>query len=244
MDLVVAVAVEVLDVRIQVYLQEQALDAWIRHSEVGVLPTEDELDAVAAFQQTLISEGQLRKLLDTGATPQLPVPKTPAEKRGFLFFTDDNPANGNPIKGRCVHCHSGPMLNETSPGTELIFGIPQGTRYISAFVSEFELGGGTPETYQFSLPGGGTTEVTSTDPGRALITGDPADANAFKIPTIWGFQNTAPYFHNNGAADLDELMDHYQNYFNFVQDVLGVPNFGMTDEEKADITAYMKLFGR
>jgi hypothetical protein len=223
-------------------LQIQAFEAWLGHSQITELPTDYDLDAVAAFQQTQVTIPQLRKFLEEGRTPKLPRPRTAQQRRGMLFFTDDNPANGNPIKGRCVHCHGGPMLNATTPGTEMIFGIPTGTRFISAFVSEFELGGGTPITYEVTNPDSSVTEITTTDPGRMLITGDPIDASAFKIPTIWGFRNTAPYFHNNSAANIDELMDHYQEYFNFVENVLGIQGFGMTDADKEDIKAYLRLF--
>jgi cytochrome c peroxidase len=67
------------------------------------------------------------------------------------------------------------------------------------------------------------------------VTGDLADLNMFRIPTLWGAKDTAPYFHDNSAADLDEMVDHYSNAF-----VLGgLP--ALTDQEKADIVAYMLL---
>jgi len=222
-------------------LQLQALDAWMGHSEITRLPTERDLNAVAAWERSRVTVKSLRNFIEHGTPPELPRGRTDAEKRGRLFFTDDNPVNGNPVKGRCVHCHGGPMLNATSPGANAIFGIPTGTRFISAFVSEFQLGGGTPRNWEFRQPDGSLVTMTSTDPGRALITGNAADANAFKIPTLWNVRTTAPYFHNNGAKNLDELMNHYQQYFNFVQNVVGIPGFGMTDQEKADIRAYLEL---
>ena len=221
-------------------LQAQALDAYFRHSQITEVPSSDELNDIASFEKTLFSSHSLRQFAAGGAAPELPKAVTASEKRGRLFFTDDNPSNGNPIKGRCVHCHGGPMLNATSPGANAIFGIPVGTRFISAFVSEFELGGGTPIRYVFNQGEDNETVLTSTDLGRALITGDPADANAFKISTLWGFKQTAPYMHNSGALDVDQLLDHYQSYFNFVENVAGVPGFGMSDQDKADIKAYIK----
>jgi len=222
-------------------LQLQALDAWMGHSQITKLPTDDDLNAVAAWERSKITVPALQRFIDTGVVPELPKGSTLQQKRGRLFFTDDNPVNGNPVKGRCVHCHSGPMLNATSAGANAIFGIPVGTRFFSAFVSEFQLGGGTPRTFEFKAADGTVSTITSTDPGRALITGQIADANAFKIPTIWNARQTAPYFHNNGAKNLDELLNHYQQYFNFVQTVVGIPGFGMTDQDKADIRAYLEL---
>jgi cytochrome c peroxidase len=42
------------------------------------------------------------------------------------------------------------------------------------------------------------------DPGRALITGDPNDLLNFKIATLWGIKDTAPYFHDNSARTLED----------------------------------------
>ncbi len=222
-------------------LQLQALDAWLGHSRISKFPTDYDLNAVAAWERSKVTVRALRNFIETGTLPELPRGRTESERRGRLFFTDDNPVNGNPIKGRCVHCHSGPMLNATSQGAQAIFGIPAGSRFGSAFVSEFQLGGGTMLTWEFREQDGSVTKITSADPGRALITGNSVDANAFKIPTLWSVRTTAPYFHNNGAKSLDELLNHYQQYFNFVENIVGIPGFGMTDQDKVDIRAYLEL---
>jgi cytochrome c peroxidase len=49
----------------------------------------------------------------------------------------------------------------------------------------------------------------STDPGRALITGDPADFEAFDIPSLRGVAHTAPYFHDNSVVTLKDVVDDY-----------------------------------
>jgi hypothetical protein len=36
-----------------------------------------------------------------------------------------------------------------------------------------------------------------------------AFANFFKTPTLWGVKDTAPYFHDNSAKDLDEMLRQY-----------------------------------
>jgi hypothetical protein len=38
---------------------------------------------------------------------------------------------------------------------------------------------------------------------------------------LYGIRNTAPYFHNNSAATLDDVLDHYDAFFKFVE--AGVP---------------------
>jgi cytochrome c peroxidase len=47
------------------------------------------------------------------------------------------------------------------------------------------------------------------DPGRAAITGDPADFEAFDVPQLRGIAGTAPYFHDNSHATLREVVDTY-----------------------------------
>jgi cytochrome c peroxidase len=38
-------------------------------------------------------------------------------------------------------------------------------------------------------------------------------ANQFKIPTLWGVKDTAPYFHDNGARTLRNAVAHYQRFY-------------------------------
>ena len=76
---------------------------------------------------------------------------------------------------------------------------------------------------------------------QSHITKLPADANALKIPIVWNARSTARYFHNNGAQNPDELLNHYQQYFNFVKNVVGIPGFGTSNQDKADIRAYLEL---
>jgi cytochrome c peroxidase len=74
-------------------------------------------------------------------------------------------------------------------------------------------------------------------------------ANQFKIPTLWGVKDTAPYFHDNGAKTLRDAVAHYQRFFNFTaaQDPVGSASLGglivLTDADVDDIVAYLKLLG-
>ena len=64
---------------------------------------------------------------------------------------------------------------------------------------------------------------TSSDPGRALLTGFVGgpraqdDWDKFDVPGLRGISKTAPYFHNNSAATLEEVVDHYIEFFKRVQ---------------------------
>jgi cytochrome c peroxidase len=66
------------------------------------------------------------------------------------------------------------------------------------------------------------TRVTSSDPGRLLLTGYPApggpgDFQHMDIPSLRGIGRTAPYFSNNSAATLEEMLEHYKQFFKRVQ---------------------------
>ncbi len=135
--------------------------------------------------------------------------------------------------GICSHCHSGTMLNETSEF--LVAPFPPGTRFFTAFVSELNKAHNTVRTFIVTNGDGSETTVESPDPGRALITGSPLDANFFRIPTLWGSAETGPWFHDNSAKTLADLAQHYSDYF---QIVIGR---GLTAQDQTDIVAYLKL---
>lgn len=59
--------------------------------------------------------------------------------------------------------------------------------------------------------------VVTSDPGRGLITGDIREFGRFDVPTLFGISRTAPYFHDNSAATLEQVMAHYQALFGFIQ---------------------------
>src|SRR6186713_3542193 len=73
------------------------------------------------------------------------------------------------------------------------------------------------------LPAGAKVRRTSSDPGRALLTGfiggpvPSDDWEKFDTPGLRGIGRTAPYFHNNSAATLEEVVDHYIEFFKVVE---------------------------
>jgi cytochrome c peroxidase len=109
------------------------------------------------------------------------------------------------------------------------------------------------------LPAGAKIRRTSSDPGRALLTGfvggaaPTDDWEKLDIPALRGISNTAPYFHNNSAATLEDVVDHYIEFFKRVQANSApgvVPPLASTDgvhfdrqpapEERAALVAYLR----
>jgi len=74
----------------------------------------------------------------------------------------------------------------------------------------------------------GVTRDTS-DPGMAFVTGLWRDVSRFKAPHLRGVASRAPYFHNGMAATLADVVEHYDS----------IDNIGLTDAEKADLTAFL-----
>ena len=80
------------------------------------------------------------------------------------------------------------------------------------------------------------------------------DWNKFDVPGLRGIRNTAPYFHNNSADTLEEVVDHYIELFKFIKAVappgLPPPPVASTDgktfnrqplpEERAALLAYLR----
>ncbi len=226
-------------------LATQALHAIQAHAQATTTPTQAELLGIAQFERTesFFSSFKLLAYSRGGPPPSLPAGRTASEKRGRTFFvTAPFVPGGN--TGACALCHSGPMLNQTdSSFVAATFGlVPAGTRFQSVGVSELNEAGNAIQQFNWLNPDGTRTVVWTPDPGRALITGridqpGPAsDLNSFKIPSLWGVKNTAPYFHDNSAKTLEDVAAHYARFFLTLPDPVI-----LTKQDQADIVAYMKL---
>lgn len=90
-------------------------------------------------------------------------------------------------------------------------------------------------------------QMWTTDPGRAVITGDYADFEAFNIPQLRGIANTAPYFHDNMAADLTAVVDIYSQFilpFVPILNPTGVPGGQhlIPAQQRADLVEFLSHF--
>lgn len=54
-------------------------------------------------------------------------------------------------------------------------------------------------------------EKNYTDKGIGALTGNSVDNGKFKIPSIRNIMLTAPYMHDGRFANIDEVLDHYNN---------------------------------
>ena len=231
-------------------LADQAAGAIHDHAQALVMPRGADLARLKEFQLTdrFFSSPALREFARGGTAPSLPQGTTESEKRGRRFFEDipPNPANfPEGLKdGLCAACHSGPLLNQANQFLQLVVpGALPGTRFQSVGVSELNALGNPVRPFVFTNADGTRTTVMSPDPGRALITGvgpkdDPTfeHVNSFKISPLRGIRNTAPYFHDNSAKTLEDVVRHYAQFFAFVSNGVII----LSDQDQADIVAFMK----
>jgi cytochrome c peroxidase len=230
-------------------LREQALGAIEGHALSTVEPTFDQLALIAEFQQRdprFFSSEALRSFANSGGSaPSLPTALNESESRGAVFFQNVFP-NGR--AGECALCHSGPGLNEVNQFGPQTVGLPQGAKFGNVGVAERNANGNPTFTFRVDNGAGVIRTVTLADPGimltgrsvehvAAFVTANrhPADlAGFFKTVSLWGVRNTAPYFHDNSAKTLRDVVDHYADFF--------FPTIGvfLTPQDRIDIVAFLE----
>jgi hypothetical protein len=238
-------------------LQEQARGALIAHAQVSVEPPQRLLDDLAAFQKALFSSSGVALLSDAilsgSATFPDPDPElTELEQQGKVIFNR-----------ACAQCHGG-SLHPSGSTSETGFVRPL-VRYhnIQTACPHFSTDGDAPcpqrlernaRTYRIELANGTFQFVTISDPGRLLLTGQPADLGVMDVTQLRGISRTAPYFHNNSAATLEEVVDHYIAFFARVARLNPPPNLPpllssnglvvdrgfVTADERAALLAYLR----
>jgi len=197
-------------------LQEQARGALFAHAEVLEEPPARMLDDLAAFQQTLFSSPGVELLAD-------------AILSGSTLFPDPDPElneleqQGKAVFNRaCAQCHGGTLHPSGFTPDAAIVRPPVRYHNIQTACPHPATDGFAPcpprlarnaRTYRITLANGAFQFVTTSDPGRLLLTGQPADLGVMDITQLRGISRTAPYFHNNSAATLEEVLDHYNALF-------------------------------
>ena len=230
-------------------LQDQARGAILGHAQSTDV-TGAQLDALASFQQTLFNRENIRAFAEDGVPLVLPEGVTDSEKRGRRFFIADGQTSmdmiGEGPQQICGWCHSGNNLDEMSAFavTNIApFPAAEGHRFTPILVAALNAIGRPRYNFEFTNPNGTVTTVNSPDPGLALITGVAQHNGFLKTPTVWGVKDTAPYFHDNSAKTLQALMNHYDIALFLLssENPKKPPVIDLTEQQKADIIAYMLL---
>jgi cytochrome c peroxidase len=203
-------------------LPEQAAAALANHAQVVATPSSRLLNDLSAFQNVLFSSPRVRALAEAmrnGAVvlPDADPPLNALQQRGKSVFTR-----------ACAQCHGGPGQSTPQPPVIRYHDIAsQCPRPVDAALPARFNFKPCParllrnvRTYVVTLPDGTAVRRTTSDPGRALLTGFagvglPArdDWSKFDIPGLHGIARTPPYFHNNSADTLEEVVAHYDEFF-------------------------------
>ena len=136
---------------------------------------------------------------------------------------NDNPSLGNPkeISGTCTTCHDTPGVGDHSLPLPLDIATSHSLQEetdptIAAALAELSVPD-LPVYLVTNCPNpqdaGQKLQFYTSDPGKGLITGKCSDVNRIKGPIVRGLAARAPYFHNGAAANLDELVDFYNQRF-------------------------------
>ena len=219
-------------------LQNQALGAFRAHAQVQIDPPAASLDEVASFQTATL------------APPEPKLDPDSLEEQGRTVF-----------ERACTQCHGG--AGGTTPGFGLDISLgtgmqryhdvssacPQPVDTVNPPRWDFAaaaLAAGRPapcqesiarnaRTFEFTFADGFKLRRTTTDLGRALLSGfifsapapvppatcehppcgpGPADDfQKFDVAPLHGISQTAPYFHNNSAETLEDVVIHYEEFF-------------------------------
>ena len=238
-----------LDGRIDT-LQNQALGALRNHASVAVDPPPSWLDDVAFFQSTQFSSPGVKDLAGAMAAGSSPLPDPDPvlddlELQGKSVFNRScaqchgnlagHPSGSTPILQGTQGTPTGLVrYHDIATACPRPVDTASPPRFSFAPCSPSQLR--NVRTYQITnsgvapsgTPCGGAgqpscmTRVTTSDPGRLLLTGfpvpgGPGDIQHFDVPSLRGISRTAPYFHNNTAATLEEVVEHYKQFFKRVQ---------------------------
>jgi cytochrome c peroxidase len=234
-----------LDGRIDT-LQNQALSALRAHASVTVDPPATFLDDVAAYQGTQFSSARVKELADAMAAGTSPLPDpdpvlNDVEVAGKAVFDRScaqchgnmggHPSGSTPIlqgtqgtPTALIRYHTiataCPRPVDTVNPPRFVFAACSPSQLRNVRTYEITNSGVAPSGTPCGLAGqpACVTRVTTSDPGRMLLTGypvpgGPGDIEHLDNPSLFGISRTAPYFSNNTAATLEEVLDHYKAFF-------------------------------
>jgi len=233
-------------------LEDQVRAALVAHMQTSVPPTREFVDSVVQFERGLFANEGARRIATALAAnvpaPDVDPPLTALERRGkerFEFFCGDCHGGAAQVENRenrIFPPHDG-STNPHSINVGISNPLPAGlTSEIHGPAFDLPV-----QTYVVALPGGGTVELMSSDPGTVLTDIEALETvggnqvfNRFDIPQLRGINATAPYFHDHRAATLADVMRHYQRFFAFINEVRGFPLPKIPDEDVEPIIAYMR----
>lgn len=211
--------------------------------------------ALQLYQATLVSDQTPFDRYLEGNTAAL----NAQQQHGFAVFMG---------KGKCINCHGGAALTNASIHRKLVTGrmsnMPMGDGRNAVYDEGFynigvtrttdDVGLGANDPFGNPLSFSGVARrsgllFTALEQDLAnvlVLPGQRIAVNgAFKTPGLRNVALTAPYFHNGGAATLEQVVELYNRGGNFAQANIAdldadIQPLGMTATEKAALVAFLK----
>jgi hypothetical protein len=231
----------------------------LRFDDLFTVQNSNDLEA---FQFSILSDPRLAALLNPSDPmystlandPFYTVPvATQAQKRGRDVFQQS-----------CMTCHNTPNVfnnvsnvealgDATRPpnfpsfapavGRAFNVGVAERNKFNLRFSNyDATTGHYTPIILPVAREDGSTKMLkVTTDPGLGLITTRAADVGRFKVPQLRALVNNAPYFHDNSAATLTEVIDYFNSdAYNCSADGSNYP-IHLDADQRADLLAFLKI---
>ncbi len=80
------------------------------------------------------------------------------------------------------------------------------------------------------------------DLGRGAVVGNVYENGKFRVPSLRNIELTAPYMHDGRFQTLEEVLDHYsKGGHGVVNEDTNIQPFTLTDEQKQDLIAFLKM---
>lgn len=202
-------------------LQIQAEGAAIGHMQFKK-EINDSFANIAVYELDQFSSPGVRHVAEeiaAGHTPKRAYQGTGTNVSPFSdgLLSNDELAGQQKFEFRCGACHGG---NRTVDG---FLNTGTNTHFHEVSVSLRNLPALPVYTWVITKPGGVVVKAASPDPGRLLITGTVGNPcgvgcvgrnfEGFDTPALYGVGRTAPYFHDNSAATLEDVLVQYNFHF-------------------------------
>ena len=201
---------------------------FINHAQIQNVPPQQMLDDLASFQRVLFTNHRVRALSDAvraGDTRcRIPIRRSTSSRSKARSSSSAPAASVTAV--RANRRRRLPVVRFHDIATQ----CPRPVDTVSPPASPLRRArtrlARNARTYEITLSRPARRSVARA-PIRAgrLLTGfvgfglaAPSDDwNKFDVPGLRGIRNTAPYFHNNSAATLEEVVDHYIEFFKRVK---------------------------
>jgi cytochrome c peroxidase len=237
---------------------EQARGAAFTHTQGTDKRFDDivnpKLANIALYQMTEFSQPELADLLNPSAPLHDALAADP-------FYTVNATTNAqqqgqNVFRHYCLPCHNTPNVFgniEHVPGSPANFapefghpmdvGVAQQNRHNLDF-REYDVATGTlqPIVLPLFAQDGTISNVTVVDDlGAAFVSGRVEDVHRFKVPQLRRIKDLGPYFHDDSAATLEDVVDYFNSdAYNNSADGSQHP-IHLNDEERANLLEFLRI---